>query len=120
MPTRKPPKELDPAYLERAFVQVNVRVPLNIRVRADEFLEFMGTKNTRRPKGTEDWPRSLSGLVITALDEYLDSHPTKERTGPDKKEDYRRIRTTVSKIKPKPEVVDQEGLPMIKIPPNKE
>ncbi len=101
MPTRKPTKELDPQYLERAFIQVNVRVPLHLRLAVDEFLAFMSSGNTRRPKGTEDWPKSLSGVVILALEEFLDRHPTKERTGPNyKPKDYIRIKSE-SKITPK-------------------
>lgn len=101
MPQRKQPKEIDPAYLERAFIQVNVRVPLHLRLRIDEFLTFMEGDNPRRPNEADDWPKSLAGLVMESLEDFLDSHPLKERRGPDRRpKDYTKVKDR-SKIKAK-------------------
>ena len=103
MPTRKPPEELDPKYLERAFVQVNVRVPLYVRARLDSYLDYVSEPLHRRPDNTAHWPTSLSGTVIVAIDEFLDSHPLEGKRGPTKHvpKDYIKVREKVSKIKPK-------------------
>ncbi len=103
MPTRQPPKELDPKYLERAFVQVNVRVPLIIRAGIDGYLAYMSEPEHRRPDNTVNWPDSLSGTVIEALTEFLDTHPLEGKRGPKqhKPAAYIKVKTTDTKIRPK-------------------
>ncbi len=108
MPTRKPPRELDPEYLERAFVQVNVRVPLGTRARLDDYLDYVSEPEHRRPEASAHWPTSLSGTVIAALDEFLEAHPLTGKRGPTKHvpKDYIRVKKEDSKIKPKEAKVD--------------
>ncbi len=104
MPTRKPPRELDPEYLERAFVQVNVRVPLGTRARLDDYLDYVSEPEHRRPANTAYWPESLSGTVIAAIEDFLDRHPLTGKRGPTgkhKPKDYIRVKKTDTKIKPK-------------------
>lgn len=111
MPTRKPPKELDPEYLERAFVQVNVRVPLRLRAMVDDYLDYMSQPDHRRPPTTASWPSSLSGTVIIALEEFLINHQLDGKRGPTAKhipKDYIRVKKEDSKIKPKKVLVDNE------------
>ena len=113
MPTRQPPKELDPKYLERAFVQVNVRVPLRTRARLDDYLDYVSEPEHRRPDNTANWPDSLSGTVIEALTEFLDSHPLEGKRGPTKPpKDYIKVREKVSKIKPKEPTNDPDRDPV--------
>ena len=103
MPTRKPPRELDPEYLERAFVQVNVRVPLGTRARLDDYLDYVSEPEHRRPEASAHWPMSLSGTVIVAIDEFLNTHPLEGKRGPTAKhipKDYIRVKED-SKIRPK-------------------
>ena len=103
MPTRKPTKELPPEYLERAFVQVNVRVPLGLRAEIDEYLAFMAEPEHRRPDNTIAWPGSLSGTVILALEQFLIAHPLQGKRGPKqhKPAAYIKVKTTDTKIRPK-------------------
>jgi len=102
MPTRKPPKEIDPKYLERAFIQVNVRVPLILRSGIDEYLAYTSQPEHRRPDNTANWPKSLSGLVILAIEDFLDSHPLQGKRGPYKPADYIKVKKTATKIRLKP------------------
>ena len=107
MPTRKKVKELETKYLERASVQINTRVPLLLRIQLDEYLIFMEQLESRRPNPSHDWPKSISGVLNQALEEFIDAHPLKERAGPEKKADYQKIRKT-SKIVARASLVDNE------------
>ncbi len=109
MPTRKPPKELDPSYLERAAVQLNTRIPLSLRLEIEEYLDFMSKPEHRRPANTSVWPTSIAGLVARSIEEFLRSHPTTNKRGPDRPVSYTKIKKT-SKIKaktPKPDPITQ-------------
>ncbi len=99
MPTRKEVKELETKYLERASVQINTRVPLLLRIELDEYLQFMEKPESRRPNVSHDWPKSISGVLNEALEQFIEAHPLKERAGPEKKADYQKIKTK-SKITP--------------------
>lgn len=97
------PIDISRKYLGKSEVQVNVRIPLRLRIRMDEFLDYMSEPSSKRSVESEDWPDSLASLVRTAIDEFLLSHPQNPRrqnkTGP------RKPRTTQS-IKPKSKEYD--------------
>ena len=86
MPKRTEPKQLDPAYLESAAVQLNTRIPLYLKVSLDEYLAYMKLPESRRPNDTHDWPTSIAGVVQRALREYLDGRSLAERRGPTRDE----------------------------------
>lgn len=91
----KPDRLTNPEYLDRATVQVNVRVPLRLRQRIDEYLQYMDLPIEKRAPETDDWPTSLGGLVQEAIDNFLVTHPRQLRRGPN--------------VKPKPEVTRKEA-----------
>ncbi len=91
------PLGLDPEFLKRAHVQLNTRIPLNLRVRLDQYQEYMKQPFLERRKETQDWPSSLAGIVVDALNTFLRDHPQRLRTGPVKDPEY----YIKSKITPK-------------------
>ena len=63
------------------MVQLNVRIPMRVRVRLDQYQEYMNLPEDQRPPDTIDWPITLAGIVREALDEWLASHPKNLRKG---------------------------------------
>lgn len=83
MPDHTPdPLQIDPKYLESAQVQLNVRIPLRLRAELDKYLDYMKSPEHRRPPETTYWPSSSTAVVAEALQQFLDNHAQKKRTGP--------------------------------------
>lgn len=91
------PAEIDRAYLDQ-LVQLNVRIPLGLRMRLDRFLDYMELPEEDRSKASVDnnWPSSLQELVRQALEEFLATRNLKQRPGKDPKPP-----ADTSQVKPK-------------------
>lgn len=86
---------IEKSYLDE-LVQVNVRIPLRLRIRIDKVVEFSRRPRKERPESTYNWPSTVQGVVQEALEEYLSSHIVKEKSGPKPKPP-----ADLSAIKPK-------------------
>ena len=64
---------------------VNIRVPTSLRNRVDRYLNYMKDPESERPKETVDWPDSLTGVVVQALEDFLATHPQQAKRGTKKK-----------------------------------
>jgi len=91
----------DPELLNRAMVQVNVRLPVRLRDRMERYLQGMDMPSQKRAPETEDWPDTMQGLVAQAVDEFLLTHKPEGRKGPDAKPPL--TKQQKAKIKPAPE-----------------
>lgn len=63
-------------------VQMNLRIPVRLRERLDEFLQYMELDLRQRAPRTEDWPSTLTDLTVQALNDFLATHEKEVRTGP--------------------------------------
>lgn len=96
---------IEKSYLDE-LVQINVRIPLRLRIRIDKVAEYAKRPRKERPESTYNWPSTVQGVVQEALEEYLSSHIIREKSGPKEKPP-----ADLSKIQPKlpTEEEDVEG-----------
>lgn len=88
---------IEKSYLDE-LVQINVRIPLRLRIRIDKVAEYAKRPRKERPESTYNWPSTVQGVVQEALEEYLARHIVKEKSGPKPKPP-----ADLSKVKPKSE-----------------
>jgi hypothetical protein len=81
--------------LSSSTVQVNVRLPIKLRARMEEFLQYVDQPSEHRVPDSDNWPTSIQGLVQSAIEDYLALHPLETRRG------AARPRRPKPKIKPK-------------------
>lgn len=93
---------IEKSYLDE-LVQVNVRIPLRLRIRIDKVADYAKRPRKERPESTYNWPSTVQGVVQEALEEYLSSHIIREKSGPKQKPP-----ADLSKIKPKVDTPDEE------------
>lgn len=93
---------IEKSYLDE-LVQVNVRIPLRLRIRIDKVAEYAKRPQKERPESTYNWPSTVQGVVQEALEEYLASHIIREKSGPKTKPP-----ADLSKVKPKSETEEED------------
>lgn len=99
MTTKEQKEKILDEILGQSQVQLNVRIPVRLRVRMEEFLQYQERPLADRIPESEDWPTSMQALVKAAVEDYLARRPLKTRTGSNKSR------------KPKPEVRPRNIIP---------
>lgn len=114
-------KDILDSLLNQSTVQVNVRLPVRLRARMEEFLQYMERPPAERvpdsvPKWDKEaeaqiggWPTSNQALVQAAIEEYLAHRPLKTRTGSDLKRNPDHPKRKKPKPKIKPRSTSQEA-----------
>lgn len=104
------PAEIDRTYLDQ-LVQLNVRIPLQLRIRMDQFIDYNQQPDSERSQEAVDnnWPSTLQELTTQALQLFLATHPIKQRRGPKPGRKPPKPPTDLSKVKPKDQTIEPKG-----------